>query len=355
MNISMICFSLTGENTAKKLEEGLVSRGYQVWLYRKSRYLSDSISLSTREWAGECFQKEDGIIFVGACGIAVRSIAPYIVSKKFDPAVLVVDECGKYAISLLSGHLGGANLLTEEVSEILGAQAVITTATDLHDQFSVDVFAKANGCELPDLKMAKNVSAAILAGEKVGFYSEFPTEGSLPNGLVLCDEGGIPLSGQEKKEPMKRGIVVTIRQGCRPFSENCPVVPGAVVLGLGCKKGKEAEIIRQAVKNCLRDGDVSPLALSKVCSIDLKKEEPGILAFVQELGIPFETYSGEELMDVAGKFTKSEFVKKVTGVDNVCERSAVLGSSLGEIIGKKTCFEGVTTALALKKWRIRFE
>lgn len=113
---------------------------------KKSRYLPDSVSISTSQWAGEQFQAgKDGVIFIGACGIAVRSIAPYIAGKKTDPAVLVIDECGQFVISLLSGHLGGANELAVRCAGYLHATPVVTTATDLHSRFAVDVFAKRTG------------------------------------------------------------------------------------------------------------------------------------------------------------------------------------------------------------------
>lgn len=142
MDISIICFSLTGFQTALKLQEGLNAQGYHTKLYKKSKYLEDSVTESTGNWTAEHFQKDDGMIFVGACGIAVRSIAPQVASKKSDPAVLVVDECGQFVISLLSGHLGGANALTLETAEILEAQPIVTTATDLHKRFAVDVLPK---------------------------------------------------------------------------------------------------------------------------------------------------------------------------------------------------------------------
>ena len=111
MHISIICFSLTGYTTAEKIQKSLQQCGYTADLFKKSKYLEDSIAENTAVWTGHHFKTDDGLIFVGACGIAVRSIAPYVASKKSDPAVLVVDECGKFVISLLSGHLGGANAL----------------------------------------------------------------------------------------------------------------------------------------------------------------------------------------------------------------------------------------------------
>ena len=315
--ISIICFSLTGKETAQKLKEGLEKCGYHTELYKKSRYLEDSIAESTADWTAEHFHREDGLIFVGACGIAVRSIAPQVASKKSDPAVLVVDECGQFVISLLSGHLGGANELSLKAAQILGAQPVVTTATDLHKRFAVDVFSRKNDCEILFMKAAKEVSAALLAGKTVGFYSEFPFVGALPNGLTECD--------------------------------------AVVTLGMGCRKNKEAAIIQKEVENCLREADIYRQAVRNLASISIKKDEPGLNALAEEWKLPFVTYTEEELKNVEGEFTPSAFVRTITGVENVCERSAVLGSDNGRLIRKKTGREGVTTALALRKWEVRFE
>ena len=313
----------------------------------KLGYLEDSIAENTAVWTGHHFKTDDGLIFVGACGIAVRSIAPYVVSKKSDPAVLVVDECGKFVISLLSGHLGGANALALKTAEILGAEPVVTTATDLHDRFAVDVFAKNNHCAIFNMKAAKEVSAAILAGESVGFYSEFPWAGSLPRGLKVCtpEDSGKP----------EAGIAVTVHRACLPFTSTVQIVPKAVVLGLGCKKDKEAEIIRQEAEACLESESIYQEAVSQIASISLKKEEQGILALAADWNIPFCTFGEAELQNAKGTFEESEFVKKITGVNNVCERSAVLGAEQGRLIKNKTGRNGVTTALALRNWEVHFE
>lgn len=352
MDISIICFSLTGFQTALKLQEGLNAQGYHTELYKKSKYLEDSVTESTGNWTAEHFQKDDGLIFVGACGIAVRSIAPQVASKKSDPAVLVVDECGQFVISLLSGHLGGANELSLKAAQILGAQPVVTTATDLHKQFAVDVFARKNGCEILFMKAAKEVSAALLAGESVGFYSEFPLVGAFPNGLTECDAEGIPFEGGSAPEI---GVAVTIHPSCLPFASTTQVVPPAVTLGMGCRKNKEADIIRREAENCLMELDIYRQAVGNLASISLKKDEPGLNALAEEWKIPFVTYTEEELKEVKGEFTPSAFVRTITGVENVCERSAVLASGNGSLIRKKTGREGVTTALGLRKWEVHFE
>lgn len=346
MKLSMICFSLTGLQTAERLKAGLEKQGHVVLLAKKSKYLEGSVTESTKDWAGSRFGSDDGIIFVGACGIAVRSIAPYVVSKKSDPAVLVADECGNYVISLLSGHLGGANELSHLCSGILGAQPVVTTATDLHKRFAVDVFAKKNGCDIVNMKAARQISAAVLAGEPIGFYSEFPWKGELPEGILLCD------GSQEGPE---LGLAVTIHKSCLPFSSTVQIIPKVVTLGMGCRKNKDPKGIKRAAEKCLAEADIFPQALEGLASISIKKEEPGLRAFAEHNRLPFVTYEGEELMEVSGDFTPSSFVKKITGVDNVCERSAVLGAAKGKLIKRKSGEEGVTTALALRSWEVRFE
>lgn len=357
MKIAIIAFSLTGYAAGERLMKKLRSQGECVTLFGKSKYLPDSLEEPLKVWTGRQFEICDGILFIGACGIAVRSIAPYVVSKKTDPAVLVMDEGEKYVISLLSGHLGGANELAERISALTGAVPVVTTATDIHGAFAVDVFAKNSGCRILHMPAAKEVSAALLAGEPVGFYSEFPVEGVLPQGLFLCDREGRILSGIEAggQEKPSVGVAVTIHEDCLPFDATAVLVPPVAVIGIGCRKGKEAESIEEAVRTALTGCKVLPQAIGQVTSIDLKAEEPGILAFVRKREIPFQTFSAEELNQVPGAFTSSGFVKSVTGVENVCERSAVLASGQGRLIQRKIAAHGVTAALAVREWRVRFE
>lgn len=396
MKISIICFTLTGQQTGEKLKKALEEQEHAVSLYTKSKYIPESIKESTKEWAGKQFESADGIIFIGATGIAVRSIAPYVASKKTDPAVLVTDECGKFVISLLSGHLGGANELALQAAEALHAVPIVTTATDLEGKFAVDVFAKKNNCHIFRMKEAKEVSAALLAGEKVGFYSEFPWEGELPDGLVNCcglrDENWIsenePGTNVQNDNQIKSasdlfpkvGIAVTIHKNCTPFLSTTHVVPQAVALGMGCRKNKEAQAVEKAAFTCLEENQIYPQAVAWLASIDIKKEEPGLLALAEKMGIPFETFSSEELLAVKGEFTASSFVRRTVGVDNVCERSALKaaqdriclntgripernqtkpgtrrGGEHCRLIQRKQAADGVTAALVLADWRIHFE
>lgn len=402
MKLAIICFSLTGCITAEKLKHSLEEKSAEneIRLAKKSRYIPDAEPVNTDAWVREQFGWADGILFVGACGIAVRHIAPYLVSKKKDPAVLVTDECGKFVISLLSGHLGGANALAEQIAQILDAVPVVTTATDLHHCFAVDLFAKKNRCVILNMQAAKEVSAALLAGRSVGFYSDFPTEGALPQGLVRCDVQGRPIDkavtqsemqqflkceaaedrlieklkketseyeaadsfredDSNKKEmdesSLEIGIAVTNRKSVKPFPITTTVIPKNIVLGMGCRRDKDAEGILAAALEAFEQSGIYLQAAAKLTSIDLKKEEKGLLALAKRLQIPFETFSEEKLRQVQGTFSASPFVQNVTGVDNVCERSAVLGSHPGILIQKKTGRDGVTTALAAAEWRSYFE
>ena len=374
MKISIISFSRSGYRIGEMLSWFLGEGGHEVEAFTKSKYtkkiLDESqvqaddkafrnvkefakpIDSSLRDWTGRRFAESDAIIFIGACGIAVRSIAPFVSSKKTDPAVVVIDEQGKFAISLLSGHIGGANELTEEISNLLHATPVITTATDINNKFAVDVFAKTNGCYISDMTMAKEISAALVNGNSVGFASDFPWVGEIPKELQLLDEE------DETKEKPEMGIYVTNSYLKHPFVHTLYLVPKIITLGVGCKKDTPAETVEKVVRKACDELLIPSVSMELVTSIDLKKEEQGILEYCKERNLPFETYSAEQLKEVEGSFAESKFVEETTGVDNVCERSAILGSSKqGEksnLILRKYAEDGVTAALARRKWSVQF-
>ena len=176
MKIAIASFTRNGCVWNQKLCAALKKHsceGYALEKYGKEAGIP-AIAPSLPAWTERMFQKMDAILFIGACGIAVRSIAPYVKSKKTDPAVLCMDEQGKFVISLLSGHIGGANELTEEVAAVTGAVPVITTATDVNHKFAVDVFAVKNHCEICEMELAKETAALLVDGKTVGFCSRFP-------------------------------------------------------------------------------------------------------------------------------------------------------------------------------------
>ena len=298
---------------------------------------------SLRDWTREAFSECRAIVFVGAVGIAVRAIAPWIKSKDKDPAVVAVDETARFAVPLLSGHLGGANDLARRVAAACGAIAVVTTATDVNGVFAVDEWAKRQNCAVAEIGRIKLVSGALLSGRSAGLYSRWPIAGQMPEGIVTADADGCDFA------------LTLWREADRALH----LVPRICVLGIGRRRNTPAEDIAAAVDGALDAAGILPQAVCRVCSIDLKKDEPGLLEFCAQRGLPFETFSTETLLAQEGTFTPSGFVRSVTGVDNVCERSAVAGSGGGELIMKKTAGGGVTVAAALCRytpdWRWRFD
>ena len=291
----------------------------------------------SKPFYGDLFGRMDALVFVGAAGIAVREIAPHVRSKVTDPAVLSLDERGQFVIPLLSGHIGGANALALRVAAALGAAAAVTTATDVNRRFSVDAWATENGFLLSSMAAAKAVSAAILEGD-VPFLSALPVLTDPAPGLVPGESGRVGVYiGWEKKEP---------------FETTLRLIPRVLHLGLGCRRGTPEETIREAVEGTLAKAGIDPAAVKCAASIDLKKDEAGLLAFCEARGWPLAFYTAEELKALPGDFTPSAFVAKVTGVDNVCERAALMGAE--KLILHKTAVNGVTVALAAEKTEVRF-
>ena len=328
---AVLAFTDRGKRLAAKLSEKLQGE-CDVTLFDNSG--------SAKDYLKENFAEKDTFVFICAAGIAVRLIAPLIKSKDVDPAVIVMDEFGQYVIPILSGHLGGANEAGERIASLMGATLVLTTATDINEKFAVDVWSKYAGCKIIDVSCIKTVSAAILRGEKVGFESGFPFEGKVPKELTL--------------DAADLGICVSLSDKLKPFPTTFNMVPKIVTIGIGCRKNTSVEQFEKFVLGILEENKVSIHAIEKIASIDIKKYEKCILAFSDKYQIPFVTYSAEELSEAKGDFEASEFVKSVTGVDNICERSACLGSAGGRRILSKTSGGGVTCALAMKDWKCKF-
>lgn len=302
---------------------------------------------SIEQIVGAYFRDVDAVIFFAAAGIAVRTIAPYIRHKASDPAVLSVDETGKYCIALLSGHAGGANALAEKVSALIGTESVVTTATDREGCFAVDVFARQNGLAVTDWSIAKEISAAVLRGESVRLVSDRSIVGALPAGVEPAEpqtvrDGLCIWVSHKRRDTLQAGI----------FSGQVRVlqlVPRCVILGIGCRKDISAQKIEYAVADCLERHGIHPRALCAVTSIDIKRQEQGLLKFCESREVPLVTYTADELRRMEGAYTGSAFVEDVTGVDNVCERSAAAYDGKASFICRKTVYDGVTVALMQKE------
>ena len=343
MKIRLISYSQRGRDTARDIAAALAAEGHECRRFALPKYLSEGdepLTVSCSEWAGEGFKDADALIFCCAAGIAVRAIAPWVKDKTTDPAVVVTDEKGLFVVPVLSGHIGGANELAIEIARITGGTPVVTTATDVNGLFAVDVFAEKNDLFITDMKLAKEVSAALVAGKKVAFRSDIPWKGKLPAGLT--------------EEPQDIGVYVSSKEDAEPFRTTLRLIPRRFAAGVGCRRGKSLEDLRAFVSAQLEDCGVSQRELRCIASIDIKNDEPGLIALADELRVPFLTYTAEELMSAPGEFSVSEFVRSQTGVDSVCERAAVVASG-GKLIRNKTAADGMTFALAKYEEALHFE
>lgn len=306
---------------------------------------------SSDEIYGRLFDSNDVLIFVGACGIAVRKIAPYIKDKQTDPAVICIDELGTYVIPILSGHIGRANDIARYIAEQISSTAVITTATDINGRFSVDSWAARNGFIIDDIKAAKEVSSAILE-QDIPLISEFKIAGQPPAG-IRSEDGNTVRSYNDNADRFRNDIGIYI--GCnirKPFSRTLRLIPKAVHLGIGCRKGTDEDSIRQAVDKVLSEHDIDKRAVKCISSIDIKSGEKGLLDYAEHNNLPINFYSAEELNNLDGDFTSSEFVKGITGVDNVCERAAMIGAE--HLLVRKNAVNGVTIAAAIEHMEVHF-
>lgn len=327
MTVAVIAFTRRGAELGRKLAAALGGA-----LYAPARFAADAGAEpvpALAAWTAARWEDSDALVFVGAAGIAVRAVAPHVRDKFTDPAVVSVDEGGRFAVPLLSGHVGGANELALRVAELTGGQAAVSTATDVNGLFAVDVWAREQGLAITDRALAKEVSAALLEGKAVGFASDW----------------GHPCPAGLTQGPAEIGVWVTARTGAGPFSRTLRLAPKGLILGVGCRRGTERAAIEEAAAEAL--AGYEPLAVAAVATIDLKKDEPGLLAFCAARGLPLLTFSAGELSAAAGDFTPSDFVKGVTGVDNVCERAAAAAG--GRIVVPKLAKNGVTASVAEKR------
>lgn len=335
MNLAAIAFTRRGAALGRRLAAELGGT-----LHVPPR-LSEELGLpgyeSLERWTAEHWDAVEDLLFIGACGIAVRAVAPHVKDKFTDPAVVAVDEAGRFAVPLLSGHVGGANSLAERIAALTGGAAAVSTATDVNGLWAVDVWARDMGLVIANRALAKAVSAALLEGRDVGFACDFPVSGPLPAGLT--GKGSSP------------AVHVTCRREEKP--DTLRLIPKCLTLGIGCRRGTAEETIAAAVDAALEASGLDGRAVEAVATIDLKADEPGLLAFCLSRGLPLRTYSAQALSAVPGDFTLSAFVRSVTGVDNVCERAALAQG--GELLLPKQARNGVTVAVSRRTPLLTFE
>lgn len=297
------------------------------------------------DWIKEAFEKRIPLVFIGAIGIVVRLISPYIKDKLWDSSVTVIEEKGSYVIPILSGHIGGGNDLARSIAKRIQAIPVITTATDVQNTFAVDSFAKKNRLHIVNREGIRLVSKKVLEEGRISIFAdlkwncqELEKWESCVNLVSNQEVADVVIS---EKEILNKKALLYLQ-------------PKRIVLGIGCKKGKKMEEIKKSILCILKEKKLEKIVGNELCmvhgiaSIDLKKRELGLLEFAAYYHLPFKTYSVKELGELQGQFSVSTFVEQTTGVSNVCERAAVkyAGEKM-QMILPKTSLDGVTLSVVM--------
>ena len=308
----------------------------------------------------EAFGRYDTIVCVMATGIVVRMIAPYVENKLYDPAVLVFDEQGRHGISLLSGHVGGANECTRRLCAAIGADPVITTATDVTGVCAPDAIAARLSLRPVPKPAIQVLNSALLAGKPLDYFLDaglaardfYAAELRVEGISVTSFEGLLP----PPKETRYR-VVITAENRVPDVAEMPPrtlyLVPRRLIAGVGCRMGvPEEEIMRALREACAQIGrDVASISL--LASTEVKRDEPGLLATARSLGREIIFYTRDELARMVEQYglKESNFVKQTIGVGNVSEAAALCaaGKSGGRMALGRTVLGKVTVALLWEK------
>ncbi|MCI9080005.1 MAG: cobalamin biosynthesis protein CbiG [Lachnospiraceae bacterium] len=366
LNVSIISFTKYGVSLSLEFKDILMKYNCNVKVYTGKGSISctgvENINCSLREWTGIHFKEAGIIIFIGACGIAVRSIAPFIKSKCIDPAVIVADDMGINVISLLSGHLGKANEWTSILASAINANAVITTSSDIHNKIAIDLFAERNNLYIENMEAARRIQAAVIEEKPVTVFCDAEITGKIPDNFYIrkmpdkhsCDN-------IDKCNAGNYNIIISpfiSFKECHIFNnkENITLylIPKVVTLGTGCRKSKTYSEINSFIREALNNAGISIHSVSGLATIDIKKNEPGILQFAEKEHLPVSFYSVEELETVTGSTSYSGFVKEITGTGNVCERAALFPQGEKELLLEKQAGNGITIAAAIRKWSVDF-
>ncbi|MCC0638194.1 MULTISPECIES: cobalt-precorrin 5A hydrolase [unclassified Clostridioides] len=361
-NIAIICITENGKNLARKIES-LVDNCVVYQIKNKKGTLDisqeDSVQIIQKklsDFVGEVFNKFEYIIFIMATGIVVRSIAPYIISKFSDPAILVIDEKGQNVISLLSGHIGGANSLTHYISSLINANPVITTATDVNQKASLDMIAKKLNAYIDNFREnVKEVNSMLVNGKCVGLYVEEGYQVDTRGFKLIKSSKGLKDSFLNKD--IEKIVIVSNKINFTKdiesldvdnnFTHNyyrekiIKVIPKDIVIGIGCRRYTDSKLMFDSLLEFFEVQNIDIKAVKIIGSIDLKKDEKAIIDLAKKLKAPFKTFSIDEISKVDDMFDKSDFVKKNVGVYSVAEPVAYLLSK-GNLIVEKHKYKGIT-------------
>lgn len=290
-------------------------------------------------------EKYEAFVFVSACGIAVRSIAPHILDKTVDPAVVVVDCYGKKVISLLSGHLGGANNLTKSIAKMIQGQAIITTASDQKGVSSVDVIAMRLDCHIESMEKAKDITSMLVNEKKVAILSSI----LLPEDL---SKKGLTIIEDIRSSSKYQGLILVNQPQIIPIdTPHVKLTPRYYAIGIGCRKDMDYKVVEDCLQRFLSLNKIDKCRIKKIATIEKKANEQAIIKLAKELNIPMEIVDQEKILAIEERFSRSDFVKNTVGVSSVAEPCAHLSSGGGQILGARFAYKGVTMAAGIFELR----
>lgn len=293
----------------------------------------------------EAFANYSALIFIGAAGIAVRVLAPLIGDKFSDPAVVVIDERGQHVISLLSGHAGGANALTRYLAGMIGADPVITTATDVNEMAALDTLAFQLNARMTDFRTAvKIVNQMLVSRQRVGLW----WDEALTEDVSRCDRRGfITVTSLQQLPELDALVCITLRNELPELPlPHWKLVPQRVVAGIGCRRDTPFPLLAALLARQLEAQRFDPLALKAIGSVSLKKNEAGLIQLASSWRVPFETFTADALREHEHRFPTSSFVRQTVGVGSVSGPAAWLLSH-GQLLGETLREQGVTITLGV--------
>lgn len=335
MKIAIISVSDKGKSLANDLKEKLDSDStiIKTDLYHKN----------VKKYFPILFYEYDAVIAIMASGILIRSIAPLIESKLTDPAVLNIDDNGNFVISMLSGHLGGANKLTQKVADLINATPVITTSTDVNRKLGIDVLAKDLYLSVENPKEILFFNKAILEGREISLTINPNKDFNYLFEYLTNNTLEINVSIDYTSRMNEDEILVSLDEHELILKER------KIVVGIGCRRGKESNFIKEAFEKSLDELNISPSRVNMLTSAEIKKDEEGILELSEMLNIPVEFVEMDKLkLFESSDVSKSEFVYSKFGIYGVCEPSALIIAGFdSQLIYKKTSYDGVTISVAV--------
>jgi cobalt-precorrin 5A hydrolase len=309
------------------------------------------------------FTAYDCHVFVISIGAVVRMIAPLLQDKKVDPAVVCVDDAARFAICVLSGHVGRGNAYTERVAAALGAQAVITTASDVRGTLTVDILGRELGWTLddPDRNVTRGCAAVVnetpvLFVQETGEPSWWPLERVLPRGVSYT-------TSLDGVDPARYEVLLIasdrdLKRTHPAHFENAVIYrPKSLVLGIGCDRGTPPGLVERGVLKLLGEAGLAPASVKAIATIDKKGDEPALLQLSERFGCPLLLFPAEVLDAVPGIENPSEVVKRHVGTRAVAEPAALLGAGAERLLVPKQSYteEGAGRSMTLAVARIAFE